>query len=133
MAALSNSAFALCTSRPIRGAYAGSNWHPYTERVRDAASWVDGTARLMQPTVGQSAAVFRVEAQAITRELRRRGWYRRARGQKRRVNGAWQLALRELAFTHGIDALVDELAAMGAPAQPANGAALNGASQHAHT
>jgi hypothetical protein len=86
------------------------------------------------------ARLVNVDRAALGQVLRRRGWRgwnRRAhQPAKRRASDAWQAELHRMAFAHGTDALINELAAMEAPAGTLNGAAItpaNGTRQHVRT
>src|SRR5262245_11131406 len=93
--------------------------------------WLWAWPNAAGPPLNRAAADTNVSPSALLQELKRRGWRRRPKKPMRRVNGTWQLALRELAFMHGTDAVVNELAAICAPSLPMNGAAApNGNGRH---
>jgi len=129
-------------TRTLLGPHLGSSKRSYHERLEDGADLVEGKAVRRSPTVRQAAADVNVDPTTLWQVLHERGWraYQR-RGQhptKKRGSDDQQLdliALRRMAFALGTDALLEELAAMGAPAVPVNGngtadAPTNGAGQH---
>jgi hypothetical protein len=141
MAASNTPTTSACAIRVLFGSHLGSSKRSYADRLEDGADLVEGKAVRKSPTVKQAAADVNVDPTALGYVLRRRGWRgwnRRAHHPaKRRASDSWQSELQRLALVHGTDALVNELAAMEAPAGAAlNGAAVtstNGTRQHVRT
>ena len=123
--------------RYLHGPYLGSAKRPYQDRLEDGADLVEGLAERRSPTVKQAAADVGVCPTVLGQFLRKhRGWRGNHRGQpvKRPRRNALRSdddlrALYRMAFTLGTDAVLELLAAMGAPAVPVNGTATatNGA------